>query len=24
MLTLRTSDLKPAELQNYLQYAIAP
>lgn len=24
MLTLKTSDLKPAELQNYLQYAIAP
>ena len=24
MLTLQTSDLKPAELQNYLQYAIAP
>jgi len=24
MLTLHTSDLKPAELQNYLQYAIAP
>ena len=24
MLTLNTSDLKPAELQNYLQYAIAP
>ena len=24
MLTLHTADLKPAELQNYLQYAIAP
>lgn len=24
MLTLHTSDLKPAQLQNYLQYAIAP
>ncbi len=24
MLTLKTSDLSPAELQNYLQYAIAP
>ncbi len=24
MLTLNTADLKPAELQNYLQYAIAP
>lgn len=24
MLSLKTSDLKPAELQNYLQYAIAP
>lgn len=24
MLTLKTADLKPAELQNYLQYAIAP
>ncbi|MFA6944461.1 MAG: flavin reductase family protein [Pedobacter sp.] len=24
MLTINTSDLKPAELQNYLQYAIAP
>ena len=24
MLTLKTSDLSPLELQNYLQYAIAP
>lgn len=24
MLTLKTADLQPAELQNYLQYAIAP